>query len=155
VPIHVEILAPDGRVAATVTVPARELFWSDGAFAPGPAFAAYADFFAELDGASRRFDAASGEAEGPALAALAELWTELNHLRVRERGQPGWLTDVGLLLHGDRARLRCYWGAAEDPLSDAQLDELEVLAAGDDHTLAAAARTYMPLLIAEVRRTRR
>ena len=50
--------------------------------------------------------------------------------------------------------MRCYWGAAEDPLSDAQLDELEALTAADDGALVTAARTYMPLLIAEVRRVR-
>ena len=31
-PIVVEILAPDGRVVASVSLPARETFWSDGAF---------------------------------------------------------------------------------------------------------------------------
>ena len=154
VPVVAEILAPDGRVVASVWLRAREMSWSEGAFTRGPAFAAYADFFGALEQASSRFRAASGEAEGPALAALAELWTELNHLRVRERGRPGWLTDVGLLLDGDRASLRCYWGEAEDTLSDAQLDELEALTDADDHELAIAARTYMPLLIAEVRRAR-
>ena len=50
--------------------------------------------------------------------------------------------------------MRCYWGVAEDPLSDAQLDELEALTAADDGELVTAARTYMPLLIAEIRRGR-
>ena len=67
---------------------------------------------------------------------------------------PGWLDDVGLLLDGDRARMRCYWGVTDDPLSDAQLDELEALTAADDGELVTAARTYMPLLIAEIRRAR-
>ena len=153
-PIVVEILAPDGRVVASVSLPAREMFWSDGAFTPGPGFGAYADFFSDLEAASRRFDEAIGAEEVEALATLAELWTELNHLRIRERGVPGWLEDVGLLLDGDRARMRCYWVAAEDPLSDAQLDELEALTAADDGALVTAARTYMPLLIAEIRRVR-
>ena len=97
-PIVVEILAPDGRVVASVSLPARETFWSDGAFTPGPGFGAYADFFRDLEAASRRFDEAIGAEEVEALATLAELWIELNHLRIRERGVPGWLDDVGLLL---------------------------------------------------------
>ena len=97
-PIVVEILAPDGRVVASVSLPARETFWSDGAFTPGPGFGAYADFFRDLEAASRRFDEAIGAEEVEALATLAELWTELNHLRIRERGVPGRLDDVGLLL---------------------------------------------------------
>lgn len=153
-PIVVEILAPDGRVVATVTLPRREMFWSDGVFAPGVAYAAYADYFRELEAASKRFEAASGEAEGPALAVLAELWTELNHLPIRERGALGRLADVGLLLDGERARLRCYWPETGETLSDAQLDELEALTAADDGALAVAARTFMPRLIAEVRRGR-
>ena len=153
-PIVVEILAPDGRVVATVALPGREMFWSDGTFTPGPAYAAYAAFFRDLEAASQRFQVASGEAEDAALAALAELWSELNHLRIRERGEPARLTDVGLLLEGDRARMRCYWGAGDDPLSDERLDELEALATADDRALVTAARTYMPLLIAEIRRVR-
>jgi hypothetical protein len=39
-------------------------------------------------------------------------------------------------------------------LSDAQLDELEALTTADDGALVTAARTYMPLLIAEIRRGR-
>lgn len=150
----VDILAPDGRVVASVSLPERVMFWSEGPFERGPAFAAYADFFRDLEHASQRFEAATGDAEAASLAMLAELWSELNHFRIRERGQPGWLTDVGLFLDGDRARLRCYWSAADTPLSDAQLDELEALAGADDRELVVAARTYMPLLIAEVRRAR-
>ena len=97
-PIVVEILAPDGRVVASVLLPARETFWSDGAFTPGPGFPAYADFFRDLEASTQRFDAATGAEEVEALATLAELWSELNHLRIRERGVPGWLDDVGLLL---------------------------------------------------------
>lgn len=153
-PVIVDILAPDGRVVASVSVPERATFWSDGTFERGPGFAAYADFFRDLEHASQRFQAASGEAEAASLAMLAELWSELNHLRIRERGHPGWLADVGLLLDGDRARLRCYWAEADAALSDAQLDELEALASAEDRELVVAARTYMPLLIAEVRRSR-
>jgi hypothetical protein len=154
VSIAVEILAPDGRVVATVTLPRREMFWSDGTFAPGVAYAAYADYFRDLQTASRRFEAASGEDEAAALAALAELWSELNHLPIRERGGLGRLADVGLLLDGERARLRCYWPEADTSLSDAQLDQLEALTAADDGELAVAARRFMPQLIAEVRRGR-
>ncbi len=67
-PIVVEILAPDGRVVASVSLPARETFWSDGAFTPGPGFGAYADFFRDLEAASQRFDEAIGAEEVEALA---------------------------------------------------------------------------------------
>lgn len=152
--VIVDILAPDARVVASVTLAERAMFWNDGTFERGPAFAAYADLFHDLEHASRRFEAASADAEAASLAMLAELWSELNHLRIRERGRPGRLTDVGLLLDGDRARLRCYWAEVDATLSDAQLDELEALTSADDGELIAAARTYMPLLIAEVRRGR-
>ena len=50
--------------------------------------------------------------------------------------------------------MRCYWPTAGETLSDAQLDELEALTAADDGVLVVAARTFMPRLIAEVRRGR-
>lgn len=150
----VDILAPDGRIVASVSLSERATFWNDGAFERGPAFAAHADFFHDLEHASRRFEAASPDAEAASLAMLAELWSELNHFSIRERGRLGRLADVGLLLDGDRARLRCYWAAVDATLSDAELDELEALTGADDRALIAAARTYMPLLIAEVRRAR-
>jgi hypothetical protein len=80
------------------------MFWSDGRFERGEAFASHADFFARLEEASRAFQRdGSGDAE---LFELEQLWEQLNAgLEICEReGIP--LTDVGLHLDGDRARVR-------------------------------------------------
>ncbi|MBE2318714.1 hypothetical protein DVA67_022240 [Solirubrobacter sp. CPCC 204708] len=152
----VEFCGGEGEVVATVKLDERTMFWSDGVFARGPAYAPHAGFFGDLEAASRRFQAASGDAEQPALAELAEIWTELNHhFRARERGSSVWLVDVGLLLDGERASVRYYAPEGPETLSDAQLDELEraMETAPPDEQLAAA-RRYLPRLIAEVRRAR-
>jgi hypothetical protein len=154
--VTVEFYDRGGELVATVAVRERtELFWRDGTFAPGPAFAAHAGFFRVLEDASRRFQAAFGEDEARVLGELAQLWADLNH-RFRVRRGDAWLVDVALLLDGDQARVRYY--AAEPPprdLSEAQLAELErLIADAEPGDVANAARSLVPRLIAEIRRTR-
>jgi hypothetical protein len=93
------------RVVARIHLPALEMFWTEGRFERGEAFAAYEEWFRDLEQVSSRFQASdSGEAE---LMALARLWEDLNErFEIYERGTGTRLRDVGLHLNRDRALVR-------------------------------------------------
>ena len=100
----IEFVDKDGRLAALVTVPALTMFWSDGRFERGEAFADHADVFRSVEQASRAFQA-SGQPAG--LIALERAWREMHErFEIRERGASERLTDFGLHLDGCRASVR-------------------------------------------------
>jgi|SRR6187200_919928 hypothetical protein len=105
-PVTIEFVDSRGNVAATVALPELTMFWSEGRFERGEAFAAHQDVFREVEEASRRFQGA--ESGDTALAELERAWGELNaRFQIRQRGADRVLEDVGLHLDGDRASVRC------------------------------------------------
>jgi hypothetical protein len=103
--VVVEFFDSHRKLAARITVPERTMFWSDGRFEPGDAYAAHRDVFGRVEKASKRFqDPDAGDLE---LMALERAWQELNErFEIRERGDSRAITDVGLHLAGDQASIR-------------------------------------------------
>ena len=96
-----------GRLVATLRVPSRAMFWSEGTFERGVAFADHARFFAGLEDVSRRFQAPGGGDHDDILRELEDAWDRLNQLfsiRMRDTGVD--VENVGLHLDGDFASAR-------------------------------------------------
>ena len=101
-----EFIGTDARLAATVRLPARTMFWSDGHFDPGESFAQHEAFFARLGERSQQFQGAGPGAEN-ALELLEDAWQELDaRFEIRIRGSDERPTHLGLHLDGDRASVR-------------------------------------------------
>ena len=152
-PIVVEILAPDGRVIASVSLPARETFWSDGAFTPGPGFPAYADFFRDLEASSGALTRRPARRK----------WRPRHARGAVDRAQPpphpsSAACPAGSTTSGCCSTATAHGCAATGARRTTRVGRATRRAGGAHgrgrRRARTAARTYMPLLIAEIRRVR-